>query len=347
MIEAKQPKPWRVIQTAMTDSDRFYPVCTAVRLMEMRGIPKSAECIHLHCGPTMGAYLKPPLDAVFGRKAFRNEIAWCCRKWSVSAGRSVRNQDTVPFHGCGGHTFKPQFINPSPGTMKRWKGGKQRAVCGQGLRLATSSDEKARSPCPDWWEISVLDPNARERTGYPTQKPPAMLRRIIAAGSNPVDTVLDPFCGCATACIATRRLGRRWVGTDISCKPPRTLREWAARDALDGGGKRPLRTSCSKIERAVQRLETGASMSEPFRQPPLRRILRGARVSVSRPTVTWIILPGAGQASSFGVAAVVQSEPGACHRRICRLKEPGCASLISRSYPALPAPGEIACPAVP
>ncbi len=218
LIEAKHPKLWRVIQAAMTDSDRSYLIYMAARLLEMRRVLKDTGSIYLHCDPTMGHYLKLVMDAVFGRRAFRNEIAWCYRKWSVSAGQFVRNHDTVLFYAGDGHTFNPQFIDPSPGTMKRWKGRKQQAVFERGVRLATSLEEKARSPCPDWWEISILNPNAKERTGYPTQKPLALLRRIIAASSNPGDFVLDPFCGCATACVAAQDEGRQWVGIDISDK---------------------------------------------------------------------------------------------------------------------------------
>ena len=69
-----------------------------------------------------------------------------------------------------------------------------------------------------WDDIGNLQASAKERVGYPTQKPLALLERIIKASSNEGDTVLDPFCGCATACVAADRLGRRWVGIDISPK---------------------------------------------------------------------------------------------------------------------------------
>ena len=69
-----------------------------------------------------------------------------------------------------------------------------------------------------WTDIDVVNAQAKERIGYPTQKPVALLERIIAASSNEGDMVLDPFCGCATACIAAERLGRKWVGIDISPK---------------------------------------------------------------------------------------------------------------------------------
>ncbi|MCY4108307.1 MAG: DNA methyltransferase [Chloroflexi bacterium] len=81
---------------------------------------------------------------------------------------------------------------------------------------ATSTEADSQTPCPDWWEISIINPNARERIGYPTQKPIKLLERIIAASSNPGDVVLDPFAGCATTCVAADRLDRQWAGIDLS-----------------------------------------------------------------------------------------------------------------------------------
>ena len=69
-----------------------------------------------------------------------------------------------------------------------------------------------------WTDIDVVNSQAKERTGYPTQKPLALLERVIKASSNEGDIILDPFCGCATACVAADRLNRRWVGIDISPK---------------------------------------------------------------------------------------------------------------------------------
>ena len=70
---------------------------------------------------------------------------------------------------------------------------------------------------PDvWTDVPPVNSQARERTGYPTQKPLALLDRIIKASSNPGDIVLDPFCGCATALVAAERIGREWVGIDLS-----------------------------------------------------------------------------------------------------------------------------------
>ena len=71
-------------------------------------------------------------------------------------------------------------------------------------------------PSDNWYDIPPVNSQAKERIGYPTQKPLVLLERIIQASSNEGDTVLDPFCGCATACVAADRLGRKWIGIDIS-----------------------------------------------------------------------------------------------------------------------------------
>ena len=86
-----------------------------------------------------------------------------------------------------------------------------------GIRLKRYLDEtKGRPLQAVWTDINAINSRARERVGYPTQKPLALVERIIEASSNKDDIVLDPFCGCATACIAAEKLGRKWVGIDIS-----------------------------------------------------------------------------------------------------------------------------------
>ncbi len=77
-------------------------------------------------------------------------------------------------------------------------------------------DNKGRAIGDVWEDIPPLNMMARERLGFPTQKPSALLERIIAASSNPGDIVLDPFCGCGTALVASQKLGRRWIGIDIT-----------------------------------------------------------------------------------------------------------------------------------
>ena len=84
-------------------------------------------------------------------------------------------------------------------------------------RYKLYADESMGRPALDnWTEIGALNSQAKESTGWPTQKPLELLHRIIKASSNEGDVVLDPFCGCATACVAAEQLGRQWMGIDIS-----------------------------------------------------------------------------------------------------------------------------------
>ena len=87
-----------------------------------------------------------------------------------------------------------------------------------------------------WEDIPPLSSNARERTGYPTQKPLKLYERIIAASSNPGDWVLDPFCGCATTPVAAEMLGRQWVGIDIWDKAYQTVLERLGKIGFDVAG---------------------------------------------------------------------------------------------------------------
>ena len=235
----RNPAAYSVIEAARQAHGKgmqSYLIFMAIRLLEMHRLLKPTGSIYLHCDPTASHYLKLLMDGIFGRSDFKNEIAWCYRKWSVKAGQFVRNHDSILFYAGEEHTFNPQFVDPSPGTMKRWKGNRQQAVFVDGVRQATSSSDKARSPCPDWWEISVLNPNAKERTGYPTQKPLALLERIIKASSNPGDLVLDPFCGCATALVAADRIQREWAGIDLSPLAIKLVNERIAEDRGLWGG---------------------------------------------------------------------------------------------------------------
>ena len=83
----------------------------------------------------------------------------------------------------------------------------------------------------DWWQIQPIAPSSKERTGYPTQKPLALLHRIIKASSNEGDIVFDPFCGCATTCVAAQQLGRKWIGIDIEKQARNILIERLSDDA--------------------------------------------------------------------------------------------------------------------
>ena len=196
-----------------------YLVMMANRLLELHRVLKPTGSLYLHCDPTASHYLKIILDGVFGKKSFKNEIAWCYRKWAVEQSQFVKNHDILLFYSkTSSNIFNTLRIPLSAGTMKRWKGKKQKAVYDEnGKRLATNeSEESEGTAMPDWWEISIINPASHERLGYPTQKPLALLEQIIQASSNERDIVLDPFCGCGTAVHAAQKLNRKWIGIDIT-----------------------------------------------------------------------------------------------------------------------------------
>ncbi|KAK3582196.1 hypothetical protein CHS0354_023732 [Potamilus streckersoni] len=99
-----------------------------------------------------------------------------------------------------------------------------------GSKAADKSDSEGTAQ-NDVWDIPYIHSQSKERTGYPTQKPLALLHRIIKASSKPGDVVLDPFCGCATTCVAAQQLGRKWIGIDIEKQASKILVERLSDDA--------------------------------------------------------------------------------------------------------------------
>ncbi|MCY4108308.1 MAG: DNA methyltransferase [Chloroflexi bacterium] len=124
LIEAKHPALHRVLLAAMTDSDKSYLVYMAARLLEMPRILKPTGSIYLHCDPTMSHYLKLLMDAVFGRKQFRNEIVWAYRKWSVAAQQFVRNHDVILFYAAGGGDIQRPVCRSLAGNHEALEGPK-------------------------------------------------------------------------------------------------------------------------------------------------------------------------------------------------------------------------------
>ena len=194
-----------------------YCAWMAPRLIEMARVLTSNGGIWLHCDPTASHYLKALMDAIFGPSNFRNEIVWhYYNKYAAGARVFGRNYDQLLFYAGGDYTFNPQ-------REKRDKPVKQlQRVQVDGvlknkrdedgnLLYRTVTDRKVDAV----WRIPAIQPAAKDYLGYPTQKHIRLLERIIATTSNADDVVLDPFCGCATACIAAAKLERRWIGIDV------------------------------------------------------------------------------------------------------------------------------------
>lgn len=209
----------------------------------MKRILKPTGSIYLHCDPTAGHYLKMLMDGIFGRKNFRNEIIWSYKRVSNARSKKfLRAHDTILFYTKTdryAHTplfektvsrRKQQLIDSGYNT-KNMDGKRylyvydERKVKGLEARgrLNRKDFDVVRYPdttrgnrFTDVFSINFLNPRSAEHTGYPTQKPLALLDRIILSSSNPGDVVFDPFCGCATAMVSADGLDRDWIGVDLS-----------------------------------------------------------------------------------------------------------------------------------
>ena len=235
LIADEQPAIANLLHTASLTHGKgmqSYLTMMAVRLLEMRRVLKDTGSIYFHCDPTASHYLKLLMDAVFGEGNFRNEIVWHYGQRTSFLGKHLsRKHDCILFYAASPASAvnrvsepwtKKEFLKHRHDVKKDASGGLHISSDGgnPGTRYERVVNDvlKAGKPLDDVWNIPILNSSAKERVGYPTQKPLALLERIIKASSNEGDVVLDPFCGCATACVAADRLSRKWVGIDISPK---------------------------------------------------------------------------------------------------------------------------------
>ena len=199
-----------------------YIVMMAERLAALRCVLKPTGSLYLHCDPTASHYLKLVLDAVFGEGGFRNEVIWRYRRWPAKSRQFQKMHDVLLVYSkshAGEQVFNTLYgyEKLAESTLKTFGTRKQRADFSSGHRKPSTEDtETAGPPLSDVWEVGVIAPIAKERMGYPTQKPEALLERVIRASSNEGDVVLDPFCGCGTAVVVAQKLGRKWIGIDIT-----------------------------------------------------------------------------------------------------------------------------------
>ncbi len=191
-----------------------YCVYMAIRLMEIQRILKPAASLYLHCDPTMSHYLKLILDCIFGEKNFRNEIIWFYTgPGSPHMRQFNRKHDTIFWYSKG----KKWTFNKDDVRLSYADGGPHTGGYGINKELQAEYGSKGKVP-ETCWQIAIAARSKKEYNGYPTQKPLKLLDRIIRASSNKGDLVLDPFCGCATTCVAAEKLERTWIGIDVSLK---------------------------------------------------------------------------------------------------------------------------------
>ena len=199
--------------------NKWYVIFMAIRLIEMQRILKDTGSLYLHCDPTMSHYLKLLLDCIFGEKNFKNEIIWHYRRWTATSKRFQKLHDIILFYTKSSkYNFNLLRTDYTSGSIDRKKQGVlHRFKKGDKPFLVSKKNISEIGVAEnDVWQIPFIAPSSKERTGYPTQKPLALLDKIIRASTNKGDVVLDPFCGCATTCIASENLSRQWIGVDIS-----------------------------------------------------------------------------------------------------------------------------------
>ena len=203
-----------------------YLTYMARRLAWVRAAMKPDASIYLHCDPTASHYLKAMMDALLGRKNYCNEIVWCYTGPTKALRHFPRKHDVLLFYARNAerNTFNPDAVRiPYRGLNTQHGSDGDGGGIGGNLTQGVVDAYLARGKVPEdyWLEQDGLSPVGRiksERIGFPTQKPIALLRRIITASSNPGDLVLDPFSGCGTTIQACHELGRRFVGIDVSRK---------------------------------------------------------------------------------------------------------------------------------
>jgi DNA modification methylase len=196
------------------------------RIKELYRVLKRTGSFYYHCDWHASHYVKVMLDRddLFGYSNFKNDITWHYQRWPAKQKNFQRMHDVILFYS---KTYKENTFNVlleplSKGTLRRWQGKKSKVEFDGDTRLVTqmTDEDSPGRPMDDVWNIPVINSQAKERLGYPTQKPLSLLERIIKSSSNEGDIVLDAFCGCGTSIVESQKLKRKWIGIDISPTVP-------------------------------------------------------------------------------------------------------------------------------
>jgi len=188
-------------EQAYRDSFNNYEAFLLPRMREAYRLLKPSGSFYFHIDYREAHYCKIMLDRIFGRENFLNEIIWAYDFGGRAMDRWPAKHDNIFFYvkDAGNYVFNREAIDREP-YMAPGLVGKEKA-------------EKGKLPTDTWWH-TIVGTNSRERTGYPTQKPVAILERILRASSNPGDLVLDFFAGSGTTGQACLNLGRRFILID-------------------------------------------------------------------------------------------------------------------------------------
>ncbi len=270
--DSRSPLGWHTTDgySDQWDSPTAYLAMLEPRLRLMHSLLSPTGSLYLHLDWHASAYARLLLDEIFGPDRLLNEIAWIYHGPSPVQRAFNRKHDTLlVYTKSDAYTFNADAVRLpyAPATVRTFSGS-ARAGFGKMPDL-----ERGKVP-EDWWYFPVVARLHHERTGYPTQKPEALLTRVIAASSAAGGLVGDFFCGSGTALIAAERLGRSWIGCDAH---PLAF-SVAHRRLLLQGGFRPYLLETSLPDPASA-LEVCASLERSG--PDLAVILDGVRSSSS------------------------------------------------------------------
>jgi len=170
---------------------------------------KNTGSIYLHCDWRASHYLKMIMDEIYGEGNFQNEIIWGYKTQGASKRRFARKHDSILFYS---KTNKWKFNTQYEKSFMMHKYGFK----GSDFKIDPETGQQYNMViAKDIWEIPALQSATAEKIGYPTQKPEALLEKIIKVSSDEGDLVLDPFCGCGTTVIVASKLNRQFIGIDI------------------------------------------------------------------------------------------------------------------------------------
>jgi site-specific DNA-methyltransferase (adenine-specific) len=196
------------------------------RVKEFRRVLKATASLFFHCDTNASHHIRCLLDEVFGEAMFRSEIIWHYRRWSNSQRNPMPSHQTIFFYTkSDAYQYHQLFGDYSPSTnidqilQRRQRDEHGKAVYARdGSHNVIQDGHKKGVPIADVWDIPLLNPKAKERVGYPTQKPILLLERIIALVTSPGGFVLDPFSGSGTTLVAAELLGRSSLGIDVAAE---------------------------------------------------------------------------------------------------------------------------------
>jgi DNA modification methylase len=210
--DSRRPSEWKTVegyQDTWKDGEAYLDMLYT-RLKLMHRLLSPTGTLYLHLDWHGSAYARVMLDEIFGPKQLLNEIIWTYHGPSPIRKAFNRKHDTIlAYTKSKRYTFNADAVRVAydPNTYKTFESS-SKAGFGK-----TPDLDRGKVP-EDWWYFPVVARLHSERTGYPTQKPEALLERILKASSNPSDLVFDPFCGSGTTAVVASRLARRWIVCD-------------------------------------------------------------------------------------------------------------------------------------